>query len=320
MATQNRQAVATLNRLARLCIASEKGFNVAAENVKNRGLKVMFKTYAQERSQYAGQLQAAVESLGGEPAQGGGPLAAIHRGWINIKAAMTIGQPATEAVVLSEVVRGESVAVRTYKDAMERPIPNDLRPDIAAQHERIQEVHGRVQELQGRDGRQLVVRLFNDEDSVSEAVSDLADAGFDPQQMERVPLEDVLTVYEGQHVANTTVESGLAGALVGAAVGVVLGLVASISAIVAPGTALFGLSTLEIFLWTIVLGAAAGLFFGALIGAIIGLGVSQEDEYHYASSVERGHFLLMLRTDSARAVEASNIMKGVNARRWRLAT
>ncbi|MFW5940224.1 MAG: ferritin-like domain-containing protein [Chloroflexota bacterium] len=320
MATQNRQAVATLNRLARLCIASEKGFNVAAENVKNRGLKVMFKTYAQERSQYAGQLQAAVESLGGEPAQGGGPLAAIHRGWINIKAAMTIGQPATEAVVLSEVVRGESVAVRTYEDAMERAMPNDLRPDIAAQHERIQEVHGRVQELQGRDGRQLVVRLFNDEDSVGEAVSDLADAGFDPQQMERVPLKDVLTVYEGQHVANTTVESALAGALVGAAVGVVLGLVASISAIVAPGTALFGLSTLEVFLWTIVLGAAAGLFFGALIGAIIGLGVSQEDEYRYASSVKRGHILLMLRTDSARAVEASNIMKGVNARRWRLAT
>ncbi|HSM55361.1 MAG TPA: PA2169 family four-helix-bundle protein [Candidatus Sulfomarinibacteraceae bacterium] len=320
MATQNRQAVATLNRLARLCIASEKGFNVAAENVKNRGLMVMFKTYAQERSQYASQLQAAVEALGGEPAHGGGPLAAVHRGWINIKAAMTIGQPATEAVVLSEVVRGESVALRTYADALQRTLPNDLHSDIAAQHERIQEVHGRVQELQGREGRQLVVRLFDDEESAGEAISDLADAGFDPQRIEKVPLNEIHTVYEGQHVANTTVESALAGALVGAAIGVLLGLVASVSAIVAPGTALFGLSVLEIFVWTIVFGAVAGLFFGALIGAIIGLGVSQEDEYRYASSVERGTILLMLRTDTARAVEASNIMKGVNARRWRLAT
>lgn len=320
MVTQNQQAIATLNRLVRLCIASEKGFNVAAENVKNRGLNVMFKSYAQERAQYASRLQSAVEALEGEPAEGGGPLAAAHRGWINIKAAMTIGQPATEAVVLSEVVRGESVAVRRYGDALQRGIPDDLRPDVEAQHARIQAVCERVQDLQGREGRRLVVRLFDDEDTLSEAVSDLTAAGFDPQQMERVPMEQFLTVYEGQHVANTTVESALAGALVGAGIGIVLGLVASISTLVAPGTALFGMSILETFVWTIALGAVAGLFFGALLGAIIGLGVSQEDEYRYANSVERGTILLMLRTDSARAVEASNIMKGVNARRWRLAT
>jgi uncharacterized protein (TIGR02284 family) len=320
MASDNKQAVATLNRLVKLGIASEKGFNVAAENVKNRGLKVMFKTYAQERAKFVAELRSAVKAMDGEPAEGGGTLAAIHRGWINIKAAMTIGQPATENVVLGEVLRGETVALRTYRDMLERPLPANLRTMVERQMERVEGVHQRALDLDGKAGSQLVLRLFDSEDDLNQAVDVLADAGFDPQRMEKVPLTEVMEVYEGKHIANTTVESALAGAVVGAGLGVLLGLISGVSAVLAPGGSLFGLGLLETFLWTILLGAGVGLFFGALIGSIIGLGVSQEDEYQYASSVQHGSMLLMVRTDRARANEAADLMKRVNARRWRLAT
>ncbi len=320
MASDNKQAVATLNRLVKLGIASEKGFNVAAENVKNRGLKVMFKTYAQERAKFVAELRSAVREMNGDPAEGGGPLAAIHRGWINIKAAMTIGQPATENVVLGEVVRGETVALRTYQDMLERPLPASLRWKVERQMERVAEVHQHALDLEGKAGNKLVLRLFDSEEDLNQAIDVLENAGFDPQRMEKVPLADVMEVYEGQYTGNTTVESALAGAVVGTGVGVLLGLIAGISTFIAPGDALFGLGLLETFLWTILLGAGAGLFFGALIGAIIGLGVSQEDEYQYAESVQHGSMLLMVRTDRARANEAADLMKRINARRWRLAT
>lgn len=318
--TDAKQVVRTLNRLVAIIIASEKGFNVAAENVKNRGLQVMFKAYAQERAQFAKALRVFVRDLGGEPPEGSGPLAATHRGWINIKAAMTIGQPATERVVLAEVVRGESVAVSRYEDALQQSLPAEIREVVAQQHERVREVCERAQELQGRDGVRLCVRLFDSEADAEAAEAELRSAGFEPSSIERVPLSQVLNLYEGQHVMDTTAESGLAGALAGAALGVLLGVIAGISGVIAPGNPLFDMSVVELFTMTIILGAVVGLFFGALIGAIIGLGVSQEDAYRYASSVRHGSLLLLLRTDIARAAEATDIMKRVNARRWRLAT
>jgi len=321
MATSEQgQVIRTLNRLIALCIASEKGFNVAAENVKNRGLQVMFKTYAKERAQFADTLHKIVSEYGADPAQGSGPLAAAHRGWINIKAAMTIGQPATEKVVLAEVVRGERVAVRGYEDALKKLLAPEIESVVAEQKQRISQVSSRVQELEGRDGTRLVVRLFDSEGDAADAEEQLKAAGFDAANIERVPLSQVLNLYEGQHVMDTTAESGLAGAVAGALLGVVLGIVAGFSGLVAPGTSLFSMGVAETFMWTILLGAVAGLFFGALIGAIIGLGVSQEDEYRYASSVRHGSLLLLLRVDTKRATEAADIMKRVNARRWRLAT
>ncbi|MFW6068482.1 MAG: PA2169 family four-helix-bundle protein [Chloroflexota bacterium] len=320
-ASEERQVVSILNRLIRLCIASEKGFNVSAENVKNRGLQVMFKSYAQERAQFARVLRDMVVERGGEAAEGGGMLAAAHRGWINIKAAMTIGQPATETVVLGEAVRGERVAVRRYEEALQQQsLPEGVMEVIEEQYRRLEEVSERVQDLQGRQGRRLVVRLFDSESDADVAEEQLAAASFEGAQIERVPLDQVLTLYEGEHVADTTLETSLAGALVGAGVGILLGLIAGISTMVVPGGSMFALSLAETFLWTILLGAVTGLFFGALIGAIIGLGLSQEDEYRYANSVRHGSLLLLLRVDQARANEAAEIMKRVNARRWRLAT
>jgi uncharacterized protein (TIGR02284 family) len=278
----------------------------------------MFKTYAQERAQFADTL-AKVVGDGSDDVEGGGLLAAAHRGWINIKAAMTIGQPSTERVVLSEVVRGEQVALRRYEDVLGQELPAEIRAVVEEQKERIAEVHDRAEELQGREGTRLVVRLFDMEEDVAKAEEELKGAGFDPARMERVPLNQVLSLYQGKEIRDSTAESALAGGLVGAALGILLGIVAAVSAIVAPGSALFDMGTGETFLWTMLLGAAAGVFFGALIGAIIGLGVSQDDAYRYAESVRHGSVLLLLRVDTARAGEATDIMKRINAARFGMA-
>ncbi len=50
MERSNRRASKALDYLYRIVEAGEKGYAVAAANVDNRGLKLLFKSYAQQRA------------------------------------------------------------------------------------------------------------------------------------------------------------------------------------------------------------------------------------------------------------------------------
>lgn len=316
MAGNRSEAVQVLNRLLRIANASERGFNLASENVKNRGLSAMFKGYAQQRGEFAGRLRTMVQELGGRPTEGSGALAALHRGWITIKAAMTIGQPNTERVVLAEVSRGEQAAREAYQRAWQQPLPERVRELVEEQLRQIEAVGVRIQELRGDGARRLVVRLFDSAADAQEAEVELSQAGFSADQISRVPLAEAVTVYEGQAQDRTEIESTAAGGALGSLAGLLIGLVAAISALVAPVGPLADMGPFLSTLTTVLVGLLAGLLIGALFGAIIGVGIAQEDEFRYASSLQRGNLLLLVQADEARAEEATRIMKGVNARRW----
>lgn len=316
MSATNAEIAAVLNRLIRICNASERGFNLAAENVKNRGLTVIFKGYAQQRGQFAVQLRELVENEGGKPAEGSGILAALHRGWINIKATMTIGQPQTEKVVLAEVSRGERAAREAYRNGLRQPLPEAIRSVIEEQYAAVEAVGDRVQKLRGEEGQRLVVRLFDSLADAGIAEDELVQAGFAAEDIERIPLSQAVLVYQGQGQDRTVVESTAAGAALGSVLGTFIGLVAGVSAWVAPVGPLAEMTPLQSMVVTVIVGFLVGLFFGALFGAVIGVGVVQEDEFRYASSMKQGNLLLLVRADEARADEATGIMKGVNARRW----
>jgi uncharacterized protein (TIGR02284 family) len=316
MAATSSETIRVLNRLVRIANASERGFNLASENVKNRGLSAIFKGYAQQRGQFAQQLRALMGELGGRPAEGSGPLPALHRGWINIKAAMTIGQPNTEKVVLSEVSRGEHAARDAYQRAMQQPLPEELRAVVEQQQQQIQAVGERIGQLRGDGEKRLVVRLFDSAADAQVAEAELAQAGFSAEQMSRVPLAEAVMVYEGLAQDRTEIESAAAGGALGSLAGLLIGLIAAISSLFAPIGPLADMGPLMGTVATVLIGLLAGLFIGALFGAIIGVGIAQEDEFRYASSLQRGNLLLLVHADESRADLATQIMKGVNARRW----
>lgn len=316
MADNRSETVHVLNRLLRIANASERGFNLASEHVKNRGLSVIFKDYAQQRGQFARQLSALVREFGGKPAEGSGVLAALHRGWINIKAAMTIGQPSTERVVLAEVSRGEQAAREAYQKALQQPLPEPVGEVVQEQLRRIEAVGERIRQLRGDGGQRLVVRLFDSAADAQQAEAELSQAGFSAEGISRVPLAEAVMVYEGQAQDRTEIESAAAGGALGGLAGLLIGLVAAISALVAPVGPLADMGPLLSTLTTVLIGLLAGMLFGALFGAIIGVGIAQEDDFRYAASLQRGSLLLLVQADEARAEEATQIMRGVNARRW----
>lgn len=313
MSELNPQQLTSLKKLIRINSASERGFNLTGEHVKNRALKLIFKSLAQERAEFAAQLRSLVEEA--KSVEGSGWLAAIHRGWINIKAGMTIGEPATESVVLAEVSRGERAARRAYRNVLDGDLPGDIRNVVERQFSRLEETKERVQQLRGEDSSRMVVQLFDTGDSARAAAAALAEAGFDSDDIEQVPVEEAVARYQGQETGRTTVESTVAGALIGAGAGIVIGLVAMISASLAPEP-LLGMPLGELGSLTLVAALAAGLLIGGLFGAIIGVGVVQDDAYRYSDGMERGSVLLMVRADRARADDASAIMKGSHGRRW----
>ena len=60
-------------------------------------------------------------------------------------------------------------------------------------------------------------------------------------------------------------------------------------------------------------GLIIGAFFGAILGFLIGTGVTEEDIYLYDDSVRHGTKLLKLRTDIERVMEAEKVLHEVNA-------
>ena len=143
MAT-NDDVISTLNNLIETCKDGQTGFQTAAEGVNKSELKTLFYNYSQQRAQFAGELQNEVLRLGGDPEKTGSVAASLHRGWINIKSAVT-GKD--DAAVIAECERGEDSAVSNYKDALENEVPTDIRSVIERQYARVQEAHDRIRAL-----------------------------------------------------------------------------------------------------------------------------------------------------------------------------
>ena len=140
----NDDVISTLNGLIETCKDGQQGFKEAAEGVERSDLKSLFYEFSQQRAQFAGELQSLVQTLGGDPEKTGSVAGAIHRGWMNIKSAVT-GKD--EGAILNECERGEDSAKSTYKDALENPLPANVTETIQAQYQAILSAHDRVKAL-----------------------------------------------------------------------------------------------------------------------------------------------------------------------------
>lgn len=140
----NDDVISTLNGLIETCKDGQEGFKQAAEGVENSQLKSLFYGYGQQRAQFAGELQALVRELGGDPENAGSFTGALHRGWINIKSAVT-GQD--EGAILNEAERGEDAAKSAYKDALEQSLPANVYSVVQSQYTAVLEAHDRVKAM-----------------------------------------------------------------------------------------------------------------------------------------------------------------------------
>lgn len=108
---------------------SEKGFAVAAADVRDPALKSLFGYYASQRAEHVRELQAAVERMGVVPVNGGSMRGTLHRGWMETK---QVVRGPEDRLVLEECERGERKALEIYDDAFVECPLDELPPFVRA--------------------------------------------------------------------------------------------------------------------------------------------------------------------------------------------
>jgi uncharacterized protein (TIGR02284 family) len=140
----NDDVVSLLNELIETCRDGQQGFQEAADGVERSDMKTFFSSCSLERAGFVGELQSLVRSLGGEPAEEGSMAGALHRGWIDLKAAIT-GKD--DEAILNECERGEDSAKETYHDALAEELPSNVREVLERQAAAIRDKHDRIKAL-----------------------------------------------------------------------------------------------------------------------------------------------------------------------------
>ncbi|PYS30081.1 MAG: aldehyde dehydrogenase [Acidobacteria bacterium] len=142
MAVNREELIECLNGLIEICRDSEKGFQTAADHVKEPELKKFFNQHSQQRAQFASELQAEVRQMGGT-AEGGSVSAALHRGWLNIKAVVAGGSP---YAIVAECEQGEDAALVNYERVLKQNLPPNVLPVVKHQYTEIKRTHERLRE------------------------------------------------------------------------------------------------------------------------------------------------------------------------------
>lgn len=138
----NETIARTLTDILNLNRTSVKGYQEAAEEVKNSELKSKLSGFSQQRAGFVSALEGfasqygidakdtnTVESLATDAA------AAVHRGWINIKSAIT-GQD--DSAVLEAAETGEASALKAYETALSSSdLPAGAKSVFQQQHDAI---------------------------------------------------------------------------------------------------------------------------------------------------------------------------------------
>ncbi len=137
----NDDVISILNGLIQTCKDGQEGFKQAAEGVNISELKTAFYEFGQQRAQFLGELQGLVRELGGDPENSGTIMGSLHRGWIDIKSAITGND---ESAILNEAERGEDSAKSNYQEALNNVLPANVRNVIEEQLIGVTNVHDRV--------------------------------------------------------------------------------------------------------------------------------------------------------------------------------
>lgn len=125
-----------------------KGFSDAAEKLREGGhtqVAEQMREFSEQRARFSHELREMARSAGGEIDEEGSAAGALHRGWMDLKAALT-GDDAHAILAAAET--GEDHAVGEYDDALQEDgLSGRLRELIARQADEVRRAHDRVRDL-----------------------------------------------------------------------------------------------------------------------------------------------------------------------------
>jgi uncharacterized protein (TIGR02284 family) len=142
---QQKEIISTINSLIETLKDGQEGFKQAAEAIHDPQLKSLFEEYSRQRGRFAIELRSQVPSPDEPDSKMTGSAAgALHRGWINLKSALTGGD---DHAILAECERGEDSAVEEFRKALDDGLSAPGREIVSRQSAQIKEAHDRIKQL-----------------------------------------------------------------------------------------------------------------------------------------------------------------------------
>ena len=143
------------NDLVTINETAVKGYQEAAEGVTDPQIKSQLAQFSQQRAQFVAELGQHASRLGikagAETTLEGAAtevVAAAHRGWINLKSAIT-GQ--NDTAILGECETGDAMALKAYETALQATdLPADAKAVIQKQHGEILNTKNQITQMKGQ--------------------------------------------------------------------------------------------------------------------------------------------------------------------------
>jgi uncharacterized protein (TIGR02284 family) len=144
----NDDAIDTINHLVSIARDGVNGMSSAAEHAKSGQLKSTLQQLSQERSRVASQLQDLVRDLGGDPDRSGTTAGAVHRGWMNLKEAVSTTD---DSSLIEECERGEDVAMNEFRQALGKTLPSKAQQTVQSCFQEVKKSHDQIRQLRAMD-------------------------------------------------------------------------------------------------------------------------------------------------------------------------
>jgi uncharacterized protein (TIGR02284 family) len=142
---------ATLERLITSCTDSANGFAEASRDVKSDGLRRLLSDAAVQREQFVREFQIVAKAYGDTTPPATGTIAGtVHHGWMQLKAALTGG---SENAILAACLSEEQSTHQAYRQALDLPLPEDVRTLIQRHLESVLRVSQSLVQWQQGVGR-----------------------------------------------------------------------------------------------------------------------------------------------------------------------
>jgi len=135
-----------------ICRAAEQGFRGAANSVKTPSLRSMFEQYSEQRGEFADELIHAGRSLGLDIENPQGLSGMLHAGWMELKGALT-GH--SEHQILEETERGEDLSLKTYRQALNMSLNEEIRSILQRQVAEIESAHMRIRTMRDQTASEM---------------------------------------------------------------------------------------------------------------------------------------------------------------------
>lgn len=138
------ETVEKLQDLIRANIDAYDGLRESAEEIDDQSIATLFREIADERSNFASELQDYVAWNGEDAVEDGSFAAAVHRAWINVRSKLNNGDP---YVVLVEAEFGEDHIKEAYEEALTQTSGSAMNSILQKQYARIKAGHDRIRDL-----------------------------------------------------------------------------------------------------------------------------------------------------------------------------